>query len=97
MEEWARRAAEQGTSPLQYMLRVMRDETAPAERRDDMAKAAAPYVHPKLQSIELHEDKPTEVHVKIDVIEIARELAWVLRRADAALLPQATATAPEEG
>jgi hypothetical protein len=27
---------------------VMRDVTVPADRRDEMAKAAAPYVHPKL-------------------------------------------------
>ena len=44
MEEWARRAAEEGVSPLQYMLRVMRDVKVPVERRDEMAKAAAPYV-----------------------------------------------------
>jgi hypothetical protein len=27
------------------MLKVMRDETAEPERRDEMAKAAAPFVH----------------------------------------------------
>jgi hypothetical protein len=41
-----------GLTPLEYMLAVLRDETQPSERRDDMAKAAAPYVHPKLTSIE---------------------------------------------
>jgi len=30
------------------MLAVMRDPNEPPERRDEMAKAAAPYVHPKL-------------------------------------------------
>jgi hypothetical protein len=34
------------------MIRIMPDESAPAERRDEMAKAAAPYVHPKLAAIE---------------------------------------------
>ena len=34
------------------MIRVMRDESAPVERRDEMAKAAAPYVHPRLAAIE---------------------------------------------
>lgn len=97
MEEWARRAAEKGISPLQYMLRVMRDDSAPPERRDDMAKAAAPFVHPKLQSIEVHEDRPPDVVIKVDLIELAREIAWTLRQADVARLPQATATAPEEG
>jgi len=38
-------------STLDYMLRVMRDETAEPTRRDAMAKAAAPYVHPSLASV----------------------------------------------
>ena len=37
---------------LAYMIRIMRDETAETERRDEMAKAAAPYVHAKLASID---------------------------------------------
>jgi hypothetical protein len=37
-----------GVSPLEYMLSIMRDENAPVERRDDMAKAAASFVHPRL-------------------------------------------------
>jgi hypothetical protein len=41
-----------GLTPLEYMLTVMRDETAQTARRDDMAKASAPYVHPKLAAIE---------------------------------------------
>jgi hypothetical protein len=35
------------------MLAVMRDPDEPPERRDEMAKAAAPYVHPKLAATEL--------------------------------------------
>jgi hypothetical protein len=34
------------------MIRVMRDQSAPVERRDEMAKAAAPYVHPRLAAVE---------------------------------------------
>ena len=41
-----------GELPLDYMLRVMRDPKAHARRRDEMAKAAAPYLHSKLASIE---------------------------------------------
>jgi len=44
--------ADSGLTPLQYMLAVLRDETADPERRDEMAKAAAPYIHPRLASIE---------------------------------------------
>jgi hypothetical protein len=34
------------------MLEVLRDETVEAGRRDEMAKAAAPYIHPRLSTIE---------------------------------------------
>jgi hypothetical protein len=45
--------AASGEVPLDYMLRVMRDESVEPSRRDEMAKAAAPYVHPKLAATEL--------------------------------------------
>lgn len=34
------------------MLRVMRDENAPTPRRDEMARAAAPYLHAKLANVQ---------------------------------------------
>ena len=37
-----------GESPLAYMLRVMRDPTVENPRRDEMARAAAPYVHARI-------------------------------------------------
>lgn len=46
-------AAASGETPLQYMLRVMRDDGADIQRRDDMAKAAASYVHARLSSAEV--------------------------------------------
>jgi hypothetical protein len=36
--------------PIEYMPRIMRDPREPAARRDEMAKAAAPYLHPKMQA-----------------------------------------------
>jgi hypothetical protein len=45
--------------PLDYMLGVIRVPSVAAKRRDEMAKAAAPFVHSKLASIEnrgLHEE-----------------------------------------
>jgi hypothetical protein len=47
-----REIAKAGITPLDYMLKVMRDDKADDGRRDDMAKAAAPYVHPKLSSMQ---------------------------------------------
>jgi hypothetical protein len=41
-------AAKTGEMPLDYMLRVMRDPKASNTRRDEMARTAAPYLHPKL-------------------------------------------------
>ena len=41
-----------GELPLDYMLRVMRDQTQDFSRRDEMARSAAPYLHAKLQAIQ---------------------------------------------
>lgn len=38
------------------MLQVLRDPSQPNERRDEMAKAAAPYVHPRLAAVDAHMD-----------------------------------------
>jgi predicted pyridoxine 5'-phosphate oxidase superfamily flavin-nucleotide-binding protein len=38
--------------PVDYMLAVMRDPAADHKRRDAMAMAAAPYLHPKLSAID---------------------------------------------
>lgn len=39
-----------GMTPLEYMLSVMNDAGADDARRDRMAQAAAPYVHPKAEA-----------------------------------------------
>ena len=39
-----------GELPLDFMLRVMRNEAEPVQVRTDMAKAAAPYIHPRLSA-----------------------------------------------
>ena len=41
-----------GETPLEYMLRVMRDRKVDYDRRDRMAAHAAPYVHAKLAQID---------------------------------------------
>jgi len=45
--------AESGESPLDYMIRIMRDETVEPSRRDAMARTAAPYLHPRLSAVDL--------------------------------------------
>jgi hypothetical protein len=46
-----------GITPLEYMLNILRDEKQSQEVRMEMAKAAAPYVHPKLQTTKIQGDK----------------------------------------
>jgi hypothetical protein len=41
-----------GETPLEYMLRVMRDPDGDAHGRDEMSKAAAPYLHPRLARVD---------------------------------------------
>jgi hypothetical protein len=47
------------------MLCVIRDPNEPPERRDEMAKAAAPYVHPKLAATELQHGSTDENPLKL--------------------------------
>ena len=44
--------AKSGKTPLQFLLDRMRNTKADMSERIECAKAAAPYVHPKLASIE---------------------------------------------
>ena len=48
----AAEVAASGMTPLDFMLKIMRDEGEEMDRRCDMAKAAGPYVHAKLASID---------------------------------------------
>lgn len=42
-----------GITPLDYLLGIMRDDTAEPRDRQNAAVAAAPYVHAKLASVEV--------------------------------------------
>ena len=44
--------ARSGLNPVDYMLSIMRDKRQPADRRDRMAAAVAPYTNPKLAVID---------------------------------------------
>ncbi len=68
--EVADKAAAEGITPLEFMLQVMRDESAERSERLDMAKSAAPYIHPKLSSIEAKID----AEVKSTVRKIERHV-----------------------
>lgn len=53
--------AASGLTPLDYMLAILRDETKDEAARFEAAKAAAPYVHPKLAAVE-HSGEMTHRH-----------------------------------
>jgi hypothetical protein len=55
--EFNKNVAETGLRPLEFMLALMRDKDQPLEVRMDMAKAAAPLIHPRLASTKVSGDK----------------------------------------
>ena len=59
--EVAENAAHEGLTPVEYMLFVMRDQKADPSRRDAMARAAAPYIHPRLSTVQ-HSGNVTKSH-----------------------------------
>lgn len=72
--------ARTGETPLQYLLRVMRDDKRPADERLNAAKFAAPYVHPKLVAVE-HKGEgggPIQMEYSMSPLEAARRLAFIL-------------------
>ena len=60
-------AAEVGITPLEWMLSVIRDEKADVKRRDEMARAAAPFMHPGLGAVEPFGKDEGPIHPPIDV------------------------------
>ena len=56
-DEARAKALDGGTTPLEYLLAVMRDTDLDRDTRIDAAKAAAPYVHARLAAVEHSGDK----------------------------------------
>lgn len=59
-----------GMTPLEYLTSVYQDVSADESRRIDAAKAAAPYVHAKLATIELtgKDGNPIETATEIRLV-----------------------------
>lgn len=65
----AEKAAEveaSGLTPLDFMLNVMRDDAQAMDLRFDAAKAAAPYVHARLSSIDANVDLNGQLVIQIN-------------------------------
>ena len=41
-------------TPLEFMIRIMNDDNLPRNERMDAAKAAIPYVHSRLNSVDIN-------------------------------------------
>jgi hypothetical protein len=71
-----------GITPLDYMLKVMRDENADPHQRFEAAKSAAPYVHPKVASIQHGKDTDNPLNSVTDADRIAVIKAFLAARPD---------------
>jgi hypothetical protein len=80
-EQAAREAAEAGMTPLQRALSIMRNPRAKEKRRDFAMALAMPYCHAKLMAIEGNPDKPIVVETRMDEMQLARAVAYILWKA----------------
>ena len=74
--EMRERILQSGISPLEYLIRLMRNSKATKERRDWAAAQAAPYPHARLAAMEVsgrvevsHEDRVLALTEKLKLIE----------------------------
>ncbi len=74
------KAKEVGLTPLEHMLAVMRDPETPPQRRDDLAKACAPYMHARLAAVDPETGKALE-QPQVNIMVAARQVALLLQKA----------------
>lgn len=77
----------EGETPLEVLLRIMRSSTDEATVID-CAKAAAPFIHPKLQAIE-HSGDPDKP------VQHASTVEFILVDGDTSLYPEEACAAPK--
>lgn len=68
-------ATAEGLTPLEHMLKVLRDPKADDKRRDAMAIAAAQFVHPKLSAVEHSGEMKMSHEQALDEVEAAERAA----------------------
>jgi hypothetical protein len=83
LEEVIVRAVDGETTPLEVMLTIMRDPASPAAMKFEAAKAAAPYVHPRLSQVDSRVTKVNDVS-ELTIEQIDRLLAERLAAGEAA-------------
>jgi hypothetical protein len=93
--EMRRAIAESGEMPVEYMVRVMRDENADPSRRDHMARAAASYLHPRLSVADQTFETNHNFVVQLpEVIEDVRE--WEKKAQAENIRPKMLYVTPEK-
>jgi hypothetical protein len=80
--EAAKAEFDKGMTPLEFFTSVMRDPDQPLATRLEAAKAAAPYMHSRLATVEIagKPEKPQN-EPEPSTLEIARRLAFILATA----------------
>ena len=69
-------------TPLAFLLGVMQDSKAPLRDRIQCGVAAAPYVHPKLASIEIKGNAAAPLQVQSEIGIALKALAELARNRD---------------
>ncbi len=64
-EHAAKEGPNKSLTPLQHMLKLMRDPKQPQAVRMEMAKAAAPYLHPRLKSTEIRNPDREKLVIRV--------------------------------
>jgi hypothetical protein len=85
-----------GMTPLEYMLKVMRDSEKSVELRLDAAKGVAPYVHARLSHVEnvnlSPEDAMTEEEIQVKIQAMLQQDPDLLQKLIELTQPSANAT-----
>ena len=68
-----------GLTPVDYMLSVLRNKKSSVEDKRWAAAAAAPFVHPRLSTIVVAQARPSPGLTPMELWDLARRLAWILR------------------
>lgn len=64
-QEIVAKASEDGILPLEYLLKTLRDENQSHDERFKAAVSAAPYMHPKLASVQHSGDQENPLALAI--------------------------------
>ena len=72
---------EAGCTPLEHMLAVLHDPSADPDRKDRMATAAAPFVHPRLAVVDSTIRATVEVNGKLSADELRQQARELIRAA----------------